>query len=46
MKKKLLILLVLPLAYSCQFAEVQTYHEHETTQVDTLYIEQIKIKTH
>ena len=47
MKKLLLILLCLPLVYSCQFEEVKAYAEEETViQVDTLNIEQIKIQTH
>ena len=47
MKKLLLILIALPLVYSCQFEEVKTYEEVETViQVETLNIEQIKIQTH
>ena len=47
MKKLLLILIALPLVYSCQFEEVKAYEEEETIiQVDTLNIEQIKIQTH
>jgi len=47
MKKLLLILLCLPLGYSCKFEEVKAYEkEKETIQVDTLNIEQIKIETH
>ena len=46
MKKLLLILLCLPLVYSCQFNEVKTYKEETFIQVDTLDIEQIKIETH
>ena len=47
MKKGLLILLFMPLIYSCQFDEVKAYEKEETViQVDTLNIEQIKIKTH
>jgi hypothetical protein len=46
MKKLLLILLCLPLIYSCQFDEVKAYEKEETViQVDTLNIEQIKIET-
>ena len=45
--KRILILLCLPLVYSCQFEEVKAYDEEETViQVDTLNIEQIKIQTH
>ena len=46
MKKLLLILLCLPLVYSCQFNEVKAYEEETVIQVDTLDIEQIKIETH
>ena len=46
MKKLLLILLCLPLVYSCQSDEVKLYVEETVIQVDTLYIEQIKIETH
>ena len=47
MKKLLLILLCLPLFYSCRFDEVKEYEKEETViQVDTLDIEQIKIETH
>jgi hypothetical protein len=47
MKKLLLILLSLPLVYSCKFEEVKAYEEEKNTiQVDTLNIEQIKIETH
>jgi hypothetical protein len=47
MKKILLILLCLPLFYSCKSDEVKEYEKQDTViQVDTLYIEQIKIETH
>ena len=46
MKKLLLILLCLPLVYSCQFEEVKAYKEETVIQVDTLNFEQIKIQTH
>ena len=47
MKKLLLILLCLPLFYSCTSDEVKEYDNEETViQVDTLDIEQIKIETH
>ena len=46
MKRLLLILLCLPLVYSCQFEEVKVYEEETVIQVDTLNIEQIKIQTH
>jgi len=47
MKKLLIILLFVPLIYSCQFDEVKVYEKEETViQVDTLKIEQIKIETH
>ena len=46
MKKLLLILIALPLVYSCQFEEVKSYEEEAVIQVDTLNIEQIKIQTH
>ena len=47
MKKLLLILLCLPLLYSCQSDQVKEYEKEETViQVDTLDIEQIKIETH
>ena len=47
MKKTLLILITLPLIYSCKFDEVKAYEREETViQVDTLNIEQIKIETH
>jgi len=46
MKKLLLILIALPLVYSCQFEEVKVYEEETVIQVDTLNIEQIKIQTH
>ena len=45
--KKILILLYLPLVYSCQFDGVKAYEEGDTViQVDTFDIEQIKIETH
>ena len=46
MKKLLIILIALPLVYSCQFEEVKVYEEETVIQVDTLNIEQIKIQTH
>jgi len=46
MKKLLLILLCLPLVYSCKFEEVKAYEEETIIKVDTLDIEQIKIETH
>ena len=47
MKKLLLILLCLPLVYSCKFEKVKAYEKQkETIQGDTLNIEQIKIETH
>ena len=47
MKKLLLILLCLPLLYSCQSDEVKEYEKEEIiVQIDTLNIEQIKIETH
>ena len=47
MKKLLIILLFVPLIYSCQFDEVNAYEKEETViKVDTLNIEQIKIETH
>jgi hypothetical protein len=46
MKKLLLILLCLPLVYSCKFEKVKAYEEEKVIQVDTLNIEQIKIETH
>ena len=46
MKKLLLILIALPLVYSCQFEEVKVYEEETVIQVDTLNIEQLKIQTH
>jgi len=45
MKKLLLILLCLPLLYSCQFEKVKAYEEEVVIQVDTLDIEHIKIET-
>jgi len=47
MKKLLIILLCLPLFYSCKSDEVKEYEIEETViQVDTVDIEQIKIETH
>ncbi len=48
MKKKLFVLIFLPLFYSCQYENVKTYQVVEETniKVDTLDIEQIKIETH
>ena len=47
MKKLLVILLCLPLFYSCKSDEVKEYEKQDTViQVDTLDIEQIKIETH
>ena len=47
MKKLILILLCLPLFYSCKYDEEKAYEKEETViQVDTLNIEQIKIETH
>ena len=46
MKQLLLILLCLPLVYSCQYSQVKEYKEEIVIQVDTLDIEQIKIETH
>ena len=46
MKKLLIILIALPLVYSCQFEEVKVYEEETVIQVDTLNIEQLKIQTH
>ena len=46
MKKLLLILLCLPLVYSCKFEEVKSYEKDAVINVDTLNIEQIKIETH
>jgi hypothetical protein len=46
-KLLLLILLCVPLIYSCQYYEVREYENEDTViQVDTLNIEQIKIETH
>ena len=46
-KKLLIILLCLPLFYSCKFDEVKEYEKKKIViQVDTLDIEQIKIETH
>ena len=46
MKKLLLILLFLPLLYTCQLEEVESYKEDNTIEKDTVNIERIKIKTH
>jgi len=46
MKKLLLLLLCLPLVYSCQSNEIKAYEEETVIQVDTFDIEQIKIETH
>ena len=44
--KRILILLCLPLVYSCQSEKVKAYEEETVIQVDPLDIEQIKIETH
>ena len=46
MKKLLLILLCLPLVYSCQSEKVKVYEKETVIQVDTSDIAQIKIETH
>ena len=45
MKKRLLILLCLPMIYGCQ-QQVEEYNESNVIQVDSLDIERIKIQTH
>ena len=47
MKELLIILICLPLFYSCQSDEVKEYQKEETIiKLDTLNIEKIKIETH
>ena len=45
-KKKLIILTLLTLFYSCKFEKIKVYEEENIIQVDTFNIEQIKIETH
>ena len=45
MKKLLLILLCLAMIYGCQ-QQVEEYNESNVIQVDSLDIENIRIKTH
>jgi len=44
--KIIIVLLCLPLFYSCQLKEVKVYEKENVVKVDTLNIEQIKIPTH
>jgi len=46
MKKIIVILLWLPLVYSCQFDKIKAYEKETVIQVDTLDFEKIKIQTH
>ena len=47
MRKLLIILLCLPLFYSCKSDELKEYENEENViQVDTIDIEKIKIETH
>ena len=44
--KKILVLLILPLFFSCHQKRLDTYKASENIHVDTMTIEQIKIRTH
>ena len=45
-KKTLLFFLFLSLIYSCKYEEINEYKNEPLIIIDTLDIEQIKIKTH
>lgn len=44
--KKLILILSLPIIYSCQSHKIKIYKEDDAIKSDTLNIETIKIKTH